>query len=455
MGVPVFGSCMRLMLVVYLGLVANVTVSGTEYVRQESPQPATAKDLEVSIDLAFADVPLSDRFLMSEVKSYLEDKPAFWRDARFHADLRTYHFSRLNENGSDPEATVTGGTISFESGWWKNFAIKAGYYNSTELAASGGNTGLLEPGRNNISVLGEANLRYRFTDTFLEGSVIQLYRQSMNLPFINKHDIRQVPASHEGYTIARNDSEFDYIVGHLTQFKDYDSNEFVKMSEAAGAFGSDKGVSLAGAHFKLTEGIDIGAINYYGWDTFNTFFVEGTAYRGLGSKSDLRLSAQITDQRSVGDELVGDFDTQQIAVKATLGWQGAIFTLGGSVVADDAGIRKPWGGTPSYLSIQRLDFDRANEKAVLYGLSYNTDFFSTLGLSSFINVVHGWDAQTSFGGEDLPDRTEYDLTIDYKPPGGFLQGLWIRARYNYIDIEDSGEDVHDVRLIVNYTLPFL
>ncbi len=48
-----------------------------------------------------------------------------------------------------------------------------------------------------------------------------------------------------------------------------------------------------------------------------------------------------------------------------------------------------------------------------------------------------------------------DLTVDYKPPGGFLQGLWIRARYNYIDIEDSGEDVHDVRLIVNYTLPFL
>ena len=48
----------------------------------------------------------------------------------------------------------------------------------------------------------------------------------------------------------------------------------------------------------------------------------------------------------------------------------------------------PWGGKPSYLSLQRLDFDRAGEKAVLLGLSYNNDYFSSLGLSSFVNLAH-------------------------------------------------------------------
>ena len=445
----------RVFLVLLAVLGANQLVTASEYIRHESPQPATAKDLEVSIDHAFTDTPLSDRFLMSDLKEYLQDKPAFWSDAKFKVDLRSYVFRRQNSSDNKPEAAVTGGIVSFESGWWNNFGLKAAYYNSTELSSDGPSTGLLEADQDNINVLGEANLRYRFTDTILEGSVVQLYRQSMNLPFINKHDIRQVPASHEGYTISRVDSDLDYIVGHLTEFKDYDSDEFVKMSEAAGAVDSDEGVSVAGARYKLSESTSIGAANYYGWETFNTFFVEGTTHMELAEKMDLRLSAQVTDQRSVGDELVGDFDTQQFAAKASLGWRGAIFTLGGSVVGDDAGIRKPWGGTPSYVSIQRYDFDRANEKALLFGLSYNTDYFSSLGLSSFFNVAHGWDAEDPFTGQDLVDRTEYDITIDYKPPKGFLKGLWVRVRYNYIDIEDDDEQVHDFRLIFNYTLPFI
>jgi len=42
-----------------------------EYIRQESPQPATAKDLEVAIDHAFTEQPLSDRFLVTYLKLYL------------------------------------------------------------------------------------------------------------------------------------------------------------------------------------------------------------------------------------------------------------------------------------------------------------------------------------------------------------------------------------------------
>ena len=130
-------------------------------------------------------------------------------------------------------------------------------------------------------------------------------------------------------------------------------------------------------------------------------------------------------------------------------------TIAGSVVGDDSRIRKPWGGSPSYLSIQRLDFDRANEKALLFGLSYNTEFFSSLGLSSFINIAHGWNAEDPATGLDSANRTEYDITVDYKPLAGFLEGLWIRARYNYIDIENDGDRVYDFRVIINYTLPVL
>ena len=200
-------------------LYASTASYATEYIRLESPQPATAEDLEGPIDFAFTTAPLSDRFLLKNQKKKLEDKPTFWRDSRFTFDLRTYRFRRRNDFDDKPEAQSIGGQLRFESGWWKNFGIRAAYYNSTKLDASGPDTGLLAPGAEDISVLGEATVRYRITDTILGGSVINLYRQTMNLPYVNKHDIRQVPSAHEAYTISRADSQFDYIVGHVTKYK--------------------------------------------------------------------------------------------------------------------------------------------------------------------------------------------------------------------------------------------
>ena len=245
------------------------------------------------------------------------------------------------------------------------------------------------------------------------------------------------------------------MVGHTTQIKDYDSDKFVKMAEAAGAVDSNKGVSVVGARYPFSERTSVGAGYLFGWDTFDTFFAEGTHHTVLTEKLDLRLSGQFTNQRSNGEELAGEFKTRQFAAKSAFGWRGAVITFAGSITDDGARIRKPWGGSPSYLSIQRFDFDRANEKALLFGLSYSTGPFSSYGFSSYINIAHGWDAEDPLTGLDLADRTEYDITVDYKPPKGFLEGLWVRFRYNYIDVEDDGEKVHDFRLIINYSVPFL
>jgi len=429
----------------------------SEYIRQESPHPESAGKLEGPIEHAFGEKPLSERSLLQGLKATLDDKPAFWRDSKFGLDFRTFYFDRRNSGKDKREAWTAGGQFAYESGWWNDFSIRAAYYNSTELDApsDSGDTGLLALGQENISVLGEASLRYRFTDTFLDGSILQLYRQTLGLPYVNKHDIRMLPATHEGYIIQRDNSSLDYVVGHLTKFKNFDSEDFVHMSEAVGAEGTDKGLSIAGARIPFTEEFTVGTVNYYGWDTFNTFFTEATYHAALDDDLDFRLSSQFTNQRSVGDDLVGDFDTNHMAARVAFGWRGAIVKVAGSITDDEAGIKAPWGGKPTYLSIQRLDFDRANEKAVLLGLSYNTDFFSSLGLSSYINIAHGTDAEDPSTGLDLPDRTEYDITVDYKPPEGVFEGLWIRARYAHLDIEGDGEEVRDFRIIVNYSIQFL
>jgi hypothetical protein len=434
---------------------ANQPAMAAEYVQAESPPPASAGKVLGPLDWAFRAKPIPERFVWEAAKEALEDAPRFFRDTKFNYDFRTYSFDRRNSSIDQREAWAIGGQLAYESGWWNNIGVRAAYYNSTELDSDGLPTGLLTLRQENIRVIGEANLRYQFTDGMLAGSVIQLYRQTLDLPYINKHDIRMVPASHEGYTIQRDNSSLDYIVGHLAKFKDFDSEDFVHMSEAAGAAGSDQGVTVAGLRYPVNDELTIGAGSWYGWDTFNTFFAEATYHQVLAGDLDFRLSGQFTDQRSVGDKLVGDFDTHHFAAGAAFGWRGAVVKLAGSITSDEARIRKPWGGSPSYVSIQRLDFDRANEKAVLLGLSYNTEFFSSLGLSSYINIAHGTDAEIPLIGADLPDRTEYNLTVDYKPPRGLLKGLWVRARYARLDIDGDDEKVRDIRIIVNYSIPFL
>lgn len=47
--------------------------------------------------------------------------------------------------------------------------------------------------------------------------------------------------------------------------------------------------------------------DHYGWDTTNTFYAEASWLRPLNRGLDLKLSVQFTDQRSVGDALLGDF----------------------------------------------------------------------------------------------------------------------------------------------------
>ncbi len=414
---------------------------------------ASAGGLQDPLTHAFGQDEQSDRSLLRPLKSALEESASFWRDAKLEAELRGYRFERTYMLIPDVKASAIGGQFRFTSGNWRNFSLSAAWYNATDVDSEGGPNGLTpQPGKN-TNVWGEANLRYDISNTALSGSRLTLYRQTLSLPYLNKNDVRMVPATHEGYLLGRENSSLDYMVGHVTRFKGYQSDRFVNMSEAAGALNSDDGVSVAGVQTSVGESAKVGLINYYGWNTFNTAYLEASYHQEVTDDLDVRVSGQHTDQRSTGDELVGSFHTHHSAARVALGWRGAVVSLGGSTTAKNSTIRAPWGGKPSYLSLMRNDFDRPGEDAILLGLSYNTDYFSALGLSSYVNIVHGRNAHTVLQ-DKAPNQTEYDLTVDYKPPTGIFEGLWARLRYAYVDADGSGA-VHDIRLILNYSLPLL
>jgi hypothetical protein len=168
----------------------------------------------------------------------------------------------------------------------------------------------------------------------------------------------------------------------------------------------------------------------------------------------MRLSAQYTDQRSVGEELIGRFQTYQLGGKFDLGAYGATLTLAYTDTGTGAGIQNPWGGVPSYNSVIVEDFDSAGERAWRIGAAYDFSRIGLAGISGFVNYTVG-DTPDS-GSNASVDTDELDLTLDWKPKDGRLDGLWLRGRMAVINAAGPrAMDQVDFRIILNYDFNLL
>jgi len=366
---------------------------------------------------------------------------------------RTYYLNRDRDTAQDNVGWALGGSIEFKSGWWNDVIQVAGtVYTSQILYGPEERDGtlLFKPGPEQFTVLGEANVTARFG----EGNALRIGRQSFDLPWLSKHDIRMAPNTFEAIAVGRKTPEtgFGYVAGYVSQIKRKNDDEFIPMSQAAGAAGSDSGLVLTGAQYNFGKDALIGATNQTTIDVMNTFFVKAEKAFALGPDTSFRLYGQYTDQRSIGADLIGRFETYLASVKGELFYKSFSFRLAASVAGDEKGLQSPFGGPPNYLSIIVDNFDRAGEEAFMIGASYDFADAGIKGLSMFGNIATG---NTPDGGPTgTPDETEYDLTIDYKfGKDSIADGLWIRTRGAWIDQDESegGDDFFDFRIIVNYS----
>jgi hypothetical protein len=383
--------------------------------------------------------------------------PPFLRDTDIRAHFRLYYFNREKPDDTNNEALAFGGWLSYRSGWLLDtFAIGATLYGSAPLHAPDSRDGtlLLKPGQEGYFVPGEAwgALRYK------EYALLKGYRQLVDQGYINPEDNRMTPNTFEGVTLGGKIGWVQYLGGFLWKIKPRNSDEFVFMSEEAGAPGSDDGVGLFGVRLTPLPGLRIDASNQYGINTFNTFYTEGDYLWGIDDNWKLRFSAQFTDQRAVGDALLGRTDsfywvTRHGGARVQATYRAFTLTGAFSITGSGNTIQSPWGSFPGYLSMIDQDFNRANEKAILIGAAFDFAALGAKGLSAFGNIAHGWDAIDPRTRRDAPRQTEYDLTVDYRPPftyPAFLQGLWFRARAAVLDQEDAKKTGYQFRLILNW-----
>ncbi len=390
------------------------------------------------------------------IKKRLETSAPFWRDTQLQLHPRVYYFDRDRENANNSEALAYGGRLAYSSGFWRDrLRLNTSVYTTQRAYGPQDKDGtlLLKEGQNGFTVLGKANAEIKLREDIFA----KFYRQSFNLPYLNRNDSRMVPNTFEAYTLVKQPlNNWPFLLTHVRQMKRRERDDFISMSEAAGFGNRDEPLSAGAIRYDFTEDINIGATSQYAWEFMHTFYTE---FNGLWRFQDhlaVRLGGQFTDQRSVGDEIGGNFDTFVLGGKVAASYRNATLTLAFSSTDDGAGIRNPYGGYPGYLSLMIKSFNRADEDAWLVGASYDFERIGAPGLSGFVNYARGNTPDS--GSNASPDQQELDITVDYRFQSELLEGLWLRARAAFVDQDNDvagASDVDDIRIILNYDLAIL
>ncbi len=445
----------------------EVDVVAAEQAAKEAEAAKAAEEAAAQGESPYADimissteqgqVPLSESFDNRTREDWIrESRRQAFEDTKYDVQLRSFFMDRNKFDSSNASSFALGGYAGLKTGYFRErIAFGGTVYTSQKLAGEDDEdgAGLLAPGQEGYTVLGEL-----YTEVIVtEGMTATLGRRGIDTPYINRNDTRMTPQTFEyialqGVVGDVGAPTWKYGFGYFDQIKVKNSDEFVSMSEQAGApDGVDEGVYVGGGTYRHGN-FTIGAVDYYSDNIINIFYTESTFSIASSETLKWKFAAQYTDQTSTGDELLtgDDFDAASFGVKGEVAVGRALFTVAWTGTDEGTSMKSPWGGYPGYTSVQVEDFNRTGEDAFMLRAGYA--FPAETGFSVYGLYVDG----------SRPDdpaqyaKTEYDLNVQWVPPTAWAKGLSLRLRYARVEQEDPGDtELDDFRFIVNYDPPAL
>ena len=436
----------RLVGAVALYVLAAATLA-EEYQQVENIAAESAEEASVGLP----DIPSGreKRPMLRLFRDSLAEKSPFWRESSLVLSVRVYDFQRKNSEETIAEESAVGTELTFRSGKWRDrLSTVVSWHTSFAIddPEGAGRGGLLGPNQSDLSVISRAYLDYEFG----VATSLRLGRQDFNMPYINRQDSRMIPNTYEAYVLRHPGERLQWLVGHVTKMKLRDSEEFVPMGEIAGVPGDNAGTTVAAVRYESGNKTTLGTLLQHTDDLFTTVYTEASIPRTFNEDWGMHLAAQLTNQWSTGEELLGDFNTYSWGLRGRVSFRGAILTAAYTDTGS-AAIQAPFGGTPGFSGSMLFDFDRAREQAYRIGLSQNFVRLGFPGTSIIVNYTKGRNAQTD-EGVSLPDEDVIAITADFRPQEGFLKGLWLRVRYAEGDRGSPAANRRDVRVILNYSL---
>ncbi|MGR3179347.1 MAG: hypothetical protein ACUZ8E_14965 [Candidatus Anammoxibacter sp.] len=189
--------------------------------------------------------------------------------------------------GGDAHSGSLALTTNYASPVFKGFSIGLQYVHSEEIYSEGNfDNGRKNPAYNlsnsGFSKLNNAFLRYDFSNIGLKDTSLTIGRQSLDLTFATKYNIRQKAQAFEAIVFATNIIDnLAVTIGHLSKFSSWtskddlntgnSSNKFIDVENVESVPYNTKGFQFIETRFTGIPNTILTVYDYFGHDLYNTF----------------------------------------------------------------------------------------------------------------------------------------------------------------------------------------
>lgn len=382
-----------------------------------------------------------------------------FEDDSLTASFRTFYFNRDKDSGNaDSEALSQALRLDYQSGYANGLiGFDASLFSVAKLAGDRGEggTGVLQTNtdgsQSGYTKLGQALVKLKLG----ENAELRAGRMVLGTPLFNDSDSRATPSATQAIMATGNFNGVDLYGIWSDKGTSKTEDDFESYTDNTG---NDYEVAVIGGGYSFDNGLAVQLAYGEADNVLQQTYVNASYPIQLSGDAELMLDLHHYHGEADGagalDSVGSDYESDLTNLAAQLKIDNAKFTLSWQNVDGDEyeeswdGFNHDDNGLSSWNSVQRLDFDRANEQSWQARVDY--DFEAVPGLSFMTRYTRGTDIRRS----DATEGKEWERDVELKYSFQAIEGLSLRLRNASVRSSETYNSDEN-RLILNYTIAVL
>jgi len=385
-----------------------------------------------------------------------DDLSSMFSEGKVSGQIREFTIDRAYQGSSGADthrkANAVGGDLKFETADYNGLSFGTAFYTTNGFLNDTPKEDLtkVDPSlfgvdNKNESIVGEAYLQYKYSNTTFKGG-----RQKLNTPMAGVDDARMLPNLFEAYLLINTDvKDTTIIAGQVTRFNQgtfgrvynaaagganavlsatsgysaVDSRGQVGEFVNAGSYAvgeSTAGVSVLSATYTGVENLKLQLWDYVAYDLMNIVYAQADySWTCLLNENVKPFAAvQFIKENAMGDKLAGNVDSLYWGAKFGAKVENfsayvAYSQVGANSATDGAlenAVVTPWGGMPAFTQgmVTRHQF-LAGTNAAKIAVSYNFKSFGPNLSTALYYASFDMDDNSGYGIARTATEPEFDI----------------------------------------------
>ncbi|NRA19787.1 MAG: outer membrane porin, OprD family [Oceanospirillaceae bacterium] len=382
-----------------------------------------------------------------------EVNSGFIGDSKLDLNLRTFYFNRDKIGQPDAKALSQGLRLDFTSGYVNDIiGFDASIFSSQKLVGKKGHggTGLLQDkdgSQRSYTKIGQAFVKVKLG----QYAGLKAGRMLLNTPLLNDSDSRSTPSSTQAVVAQANLSGADIYAIWSDRSSAKTNQSFEKYTDASG---NDYDVKVIGGSYNFNSGLNMKLAYAEAKDVLQQSYFYLSYPFQISEKLKINVDGHLYSGKANGRALghvSADYNSDLFNLATQVSYDNAKLTLSYQEVNGDA-YQLGWGGDDdsgysTWNSVQRLDFNRADEKS--WQLRFDYNFQQAPGLSFMTRYTHGDNIKRT--GQS--DGSEWERNVELKYAFQEIDNLSMHWRNSTVRSTET-VDTNENRLILNYNITF-